>query len=188
MNNKNSTKQPEELIPILEEQVNHIQAKIARLRAQAGQDSTTRTEGVTLTHFTIEFDGGSSCNMPSKGYGEGYGSYLFSGERVSELKDGHGIQRVTFGKGHSANSAEIRTLVSALQRLSENVDPAKVQVLARGDSKIALKWVSDTRTPKESSSPGFREAIAMLRIEVAKFAKVKTQWRGREHSVKLFGH
>jgi len=179
MKTKNSTKSPEELIPILEEQVNQIQAKIARLKAQMGQDATTRTEGVALIHEVIEFDGGSSCNIPSRGYGEGYGSFQIGNQE---------IQRVKFGKGHSANSAEIRTLVSGLAELSKQVDPAKCQVLARGDSKVALKWVSDLRTPKETSSKGFLEAIALLRIEVAKFAKVKTQWRGREHSVKLFGH
>lgn len=125
----------------------------------------------------IEFDGGTDCNDPKKGYGEGYGSYQI---------DGGNIVRVKFGKGHSNNSAEIRTLIAALRDLAE--DGRLGRVLCRGDSQIALNWITQKSGPNRKSSEGFLEAVEMLREEVKRFVKVKGEWRRRNHSVKLFGH
>lgn len=129
---------------------------------------------------TIEFDGGSSCNIPSRGYGEGYGSY--------QIND-RDIVRVSFGLGHSSNSAEIRTLVRALEDLldTDPVAPFKT-VLIRGDSQIALKWVLHRGPIKGTPSPQFVEAVGMLQRTADKFTLLRTEWRGREHSVALFGH
>jgi ribonuclease HI len=128
----------------------------------------------------IEFDGGTSCNNPRQGFGKGYGSFQI---------DNGSIHRVEFGMGHSSNSAEIRTLVAALQQLAKEVgNPEEHSVLVRGDSQIALKWVKCPLTPKEKTSEGFREAITLLRTEVTKFRGVKTEWRRRDYSVRLFGH
>ncbi len=135
----------------------------------------------TSFDFTIEFDGGTSCNIPSKGFGEGYGSF--------QINDGE-IKRVTFGKGHSCNSAEIRTMVAALEELASMCNPAQSSILIRGDSQIALKWVTCGKQPKASHSEGFRDAIERLRrvIQLNRWRSVSTEWRGRAHSVKLFGH
>lgn len=137
-------------------------------------------EAVSLVHqHTIEFDGGTSCNDPKIGLGRGYGSYQI---------DGGEIHRVEFGEGHSCNSAEILTLEAALQHLASFGDPKEMVVLARGDSQIALKWVHCKASPKQSTSLPFRQAIPMLRNQVQRFKSIKTQWRGRAHSVVLFGH
>lgn len=125
----------------------------------------------------IEFDGGTTNNNPKKGYGAGYGSYQI---------DGGEIRRVTFGNGHSCNSAEILTLVHALRDLAQTSITGTV--LCRGDSKIALKWISHKGAPSDKGSENFIQAIASLRAEVKLFPKVDGEWRRRNHSVALFGH
>lgn len=136
-------------------------------------------DGPKPGRYVIEADGGTSCNIPGK-FGKGYGSYQINGGE---------IVRVEFGMGHSNNSAEIRTLVAALEALDAQEGPStEKSVLLRSDSKIALKWVRCGETPKEKTSEGFREAITLLRAQVIKFRSVKTEWRNRLHSVALFGH
>ena len=169
---------PEQHIQILEEQLEHIKAKIAKIRANMVAPAPPPHR--ELTHHVIECDAGTSCNNPAKGYGVGYGSFLIDNTIL--------VKRMSFGKGHSVNSAEIRIATAALKALAETGDPSKMSVLVRSDSKIALKWVTHTGKPSEKTSAGFREAIDLIRIETAKFAKVKAEWRGRAHSVKLFGH
>ena len=130
--------------------------------------------------FIIEFDGGTSCNVPSRGFGKGYGSF--------QINNGP-IRRVEFGMGHSCNSAEIRTLVSALEAVRESCDSChNASVLARGDSRIALKWASCKSEPKEKHSENFREAIKLLREQIVHFGQIRTEWRNRSHSVRIFGH
>lgn len=128
--------------------------------------------------YVIEFDGGTSCNIPSKGYGEGYGSFQINGGE---------IKRVEFGVGHSCNSAEILTLCAALNEL-KYVCPYAKEVLCRGDSQIALKWISYQGKPSKKSSPMFLDAINLLRKAVGQFSSVRPEWRNRNHSVALFGH
>lgn len=141
---------------------------------------------VTSPNFVIEFDGGTSSNMPPH-FGRGYGSFLIQCMVNVDLKPK--VHRVEFGQGHSCNSAEIRTLVCALAELAQMIPaPDMAVVLVRGDSKIALKWVTCRQEPKMTTSQGFREAIALLWAEVAKFKRIKVQWRGRAKSVELFGH
>lgn len=125
----------------------------------------------------IEFDGGTSCNDPKKGYGDGYGSYQI---------DGGEIKRVKFGKGHSGNSAEIRTLIAALHELAQSDRGGRV--LCRGDSQIALKWITCRTAPKSKCSPAFISAVIDLHEWASKFTTIKGEWRRRNHSVKLFGH
>lgn len=130
--------------------------------------------------ITIEFDGGSTCNIPRLGYGKGYGSY-----RIGDRE----IVRVNFGMGHSSNSAELRTLVKALEDLHDSDDRSPLKdVLIRGDSKIALKWVSHRGKIKGTPSPEFVEAIGLLRAIAAKFTRLRTEWRTRDVSVEIFGH
>lgn len=132
-----------------------------------------------VSAHVIEADGGTSCNIPAKGYGEGYGSY--------KIDDGK-VMRYTFGLGHSNNSAEIRIIVEALRDLAAAGNAMEKTVLIRSDSQIALKWVTHLGVPSKKSSGFFAEAITLLRAEVARFASVRTEWRGRDHSVALFGH
>jgi hypothetical protein len=137
--------------------------------------TTVVPEGYTL----IEFDGGTSCNIPAQGYGEGYGSFQID----------HGtIHRVTFGRGHSSNASEILTLAAALEHLYSRGGADSVKLFIRGDSQIALKWATDKSNPKAKTSECFKQAIARVRLFNHLFADIKTEWRGRRHSVKLFGH
>jgi ribonuclease HI len=141
--------------------------------------SELKAQGPKPGRYVIEADGGTSCNIPGR-FGKGYGSYQINGGE---------IVRVEFGMGHSNNSAEIRTLVAALEALDAQEGPStEKSVLLRSDSKIALKWVKCGASPKEKTSEGFREAITLLRAQVIKFRSVKTEWRNRNHSVALFGH
>lgn len=130
------------------------------------------------SEYLIEFDGGTSCNIPRLGYGKGYGSFQVNGGD---------IYRVEFGMGHSCNSAEILTLCAALQELKIQC-PYAENVLCRGDSKIALKWIQYGGKPSKNASDMFIAAINKLRKLVRRFKSVRSQWRGREYSVKLFGH
>lgn len=128
----------------------------------------------------IEFDGGSTCNIPRLGYGKGYGSY-----RINSKK----IQRIQFDAAMSANCAEILTLVSAIE------DAKKIGVkdfVVIGDSQIALKW-ADVATGKrkatklDNTSDGFKKAVASLCL-IARGTTIETQWRPRAYSVTIFGH
>lgn len=134
--------------------------------------------------IVIEFDGGTSNNIPSRGgFGYGYGSYKIGDED---------IKRVEFGLGHSCNSAEIRTLTAALTDLADRGNSHLISVLARGDSMIALSWCKDgkklSKKSKKTATNNFIEAIQLLKEQVGRFQSVRTEWRSREHSVKLFGH
>lgn len=133
----------------------------------------------------IEFDGGTSCNIPRLGLGKGYGSY-----KIDDLP----IARVEFGMGHSCNSAELRTITAALidlHGLCEFTGGAKkTRVIVRGDSQIALKWVNPLhkKEPKPTSTKEFIEAIHQARHVASMFHSIKSEWRSREYSVQLFGH
>jgi hypothetical protein len=128
----------------------------------------------------IEFDGGSACNIPRLGYGEGYGSY----------KIGRGaVHRARFDN-MSANAAEIRTLATAIA-------VAKAQgarhLLCVGDSRIALKWANiaaGNRRPTkiDKTSASFKASIALLRDACFGIVSLHTQWQPRAVSVRTFGH
>jgi ribonuclease HI len=178
----------------LKQQRSFLDAKIAKLErslflpsgiAAAPRPPVEKSERavrqwINSPDFTVEFDGGTSCNIPSKGFGKGYGSFQINGAE---------IHRVEFGIGHSCNSAEIRTLAAALEAIRLScADTKKKSVLIRGDSKIALKWAKDKKQPSPSTTANFREAIELLRVQVAAFGCIRTEWRGRAHSVALFGH
>lgn len=136
--------------------------------------------GLVQPYHTIEFDGGTSCNNPNKGYGRGYGSF-----KVNDWE----IVKVDHGPNHSCNSAEILTMVAALEHLRSNSYTATdLPVLIRGDSRIALKWVHCKKPTKENTSRMFRDAVTALRRAMQPFKSLHVQWRGREYSVEMFGH
>jgi hypothetical protein len=160
--------------------------------------------------YVIEFDGGTSCNIPSKGYGIGYGSYhVFCGDnKIIE------VSRQEFGSGHSCNSAEITTLSTALSSLVSYIRERedrlfKLQkeryipdgltvypsILICGDSTIALKWARCVSDPsRNNKNQKFIDSIRSLRnmIESAQdslfIGEIATYWRHRSKSVEMFGH
>lgn len=175
-------------IDYLQQQIASMQRRLSEL--QSKQRSYNLVAPTEQYDFTIEADGGTSCNDPKRGFGAGYGSFLIDRQKTKQRWP---TERVDFGIGYSCNSAEIYTLVMALRKLhawhnQENMSASASSVLIRSDSKIALKWVNCKKQPPMKGSQKFQEGIALLRIEVAKFKVVRTEWRGRQESVKLFGH
>jgi len=135
----------------------------------------------------IEFDGGTPCNIPRLGYGNGYGSYRIDAEP---------IYRLNFNIPMSANVAEITTLSRAIETVAQNFGKEGIALDIHGDSQIALKWA---RGATESGKPtkkvkakfeltDFGGAVARLQGAVQGFAEVRATWRGRAASVELFGH
>lgn len=130
----------------------------------------------------IEFDGGTPCNIPRIGYGNGYGSYKIDNEPV---------YRLFFNIPMSANAAEVKTLVRAMQTISQRHDPATTALQISGDSKIALARCNGPSNWKRKDilrSGEFEIACAELATLCAQFADIKTNWRARIHSVAMFGH
>lgn len=130
----------------------------------------------------IEFDGGTPCNIPRLGYGEGYGSYQIDsgGTRAP-------IVRRNFGIPMSANVAEISTLIAAIKTVLKSFDPKITALDIRGDSKVALGRCTNRMKPTSPPSD-FKMAADELFGLCAQFIEVKTNWRGRAASVRLFGH
>lgn len=141
--------------------------------------------------FVIEFDGGTSCNIPRKGFGIGYGSF-----QINDLP----IERVKFTEGYSANAAELETLYSALLYLDKYIREDVINHFAPsiticGDSCIALKWINCNCVPKEKhGSKMFRTVIKQMREFIKQnqesfiFGEITPFWRPRKKSVELFGH
>lgn len=144
-----------------------------------------------LSDFKIEFDGGTSCNIPRKGFGIGYGSF-----KINDLP----IERVKFTEGYSANAAELETLYSALLYLDKYIREDAINHFAPsiticGDSCIALKWINCNYVPKEKhGSKMFRTVIKQMREFIKQnqesfiFGEITPFWRPRKKSVELFGH
>lgn len=141
-----------------------------------------------LSDFVIEFDGGTSCNIPRKGFGIGYGSF-----KINDLE----IQRLKFDKGYSANAAELETMYKALVALndyiiSDTITHVSPHILVCGDSCIALKWLNCKRRPEGSEM--FVTIINKMRKFIKQrqdcfaFGEITPFWRPRKKSVELFGH
>lgn len=133
----------------------------------------------------IRFDGGTSCNIPRLGYGNGYGSYQI---------DNQPIYRCSFNVPMSANAAEIRTLVHALQTVAyNNCSEQDLHLEILGDSRIALKWAAIAagqrkRTKIGKTSHEFQEAVSYLEHAMKPFRNITTRWTPRLESVAVFGH
>lgn len=143
-------------------------------------------ESPALNNVRIEFDGGTPCNIPSKGYGDGYGSYQL-------CCNGHvyPIERVNFGRPMSNNVAEISVLIRAIEAVARLHKPEKTILEIHGDSQIALLRTTKAFTPRKKLYRGSADYIAAchrLHTACAQFHNITTHWRGRERSVKIFGH
>ena len=129
----------------------------------------------------IEFDGGSTCNIPRLGYGRGYGSF----------KIGNGpVYRSHFQRNMSANAAEICTLATAITVAKGHGARHLVVV---GDSQIALKWANVCAGNREATkidktSESFKEAIQVLHEACDGIWTLETRWQPRINSVLTFGH
>jgi len=140
---------------------------------------------LSLTPCTIEFDGGTSNNVPSRnGYGNGYGSY-----RLNDCE----VVRVNFARPMSCNVAEIRTLIVAVKAVQRISNPATTILRVVGDSQLALSHAQRAGGKggyrlNPSWSPEFRAAVDDLHVALKPFAEVIAAWQPRERSVEIFGH
>lgn len=138
-------------------------------------------------HHTIHADGGTPCNIPSRGYGIGYGSYSI---------DDHSPVRVNHGRPMSNNAAEIWTFCSALEHLLALYpsDSHLVKLVCQSDSRIALKWLQASNKPwrlvvaSKKGSDEFHLGIARLRELTPKFSSLSTEWKARAFAMEKFGH
>jgi ribonuclease HI len=142
--------------------------------------TTGRTKREKVKSTRIEFDGGTTCNVPAIGFGKGYGSYQIENAPIVKL---------SFDCPMSANAAEVLTVFFAI--MDAKKQGAKT-LLVVGDSQIALKWVNvatGRRKPTKISktSEGFQRAISFL-LRAARGLDINTQWQPREISVATFGH
>ena len=155
-------------------------AKCARLPCSVVLPVPVSMKQETGEVVCVEFDGGSTCNIPRLGYGKGYGSY-----RVGE----GAVRRVRFEGPMSANCAEILTLVAAI---TEAKRQGKRKLLLVGDSQIALKWANVAAGKRRATkigktSEGFQRAIVLL-YQAARGLRIETRWQPREVSINTFGH
>lgn len=147
-----------------------------------------------MRNITIYFDGGTTCNIPKLGYGNGYGSF-----KLTEGYNNGQIQRVDHGLNHSNNSAEVLTLVSALIYLYEQwdlniTDWDNVNILIIGDSQIALNQASKCFKDKmgfifhKRSSRMYKDALKKLHYAILPFKSIDTKWIPRKEIFEIFGH
>ena len=142
----------------------------------------------------VHFDGGTPCNIPSIGFGIGYGSYCYTG-LADQISKGEPI-RISHGIPCSNNVAEILTLCVALEKLAEMGSAETTHVHVQGDSKIALKWLNVASgqhnmkrvTISDNATQLFIESIRRLGKAVEPFSKIETEWLERRHAVAAFGH
>lgn len=140
----------------------------------------TVPNAVEIRPVRIEFDGGTPCNIPRLGYGDGYGSY-----RIDQQE----IRRLEFQTPMSANVAEITTLTRAIEEVARTHNPQNTRLDIYGDSQIALNRCRfPVKAKMAVSNPTFAAACQALHAACAQFAEVETHWRGRAASVELFGH
>lgn len=148
------------------------------------QDAAIETAKVPDDCVVVRFDGGTPCNVPAKGYGEGYGSF--------QIGEGTPPIRMKYGQPMSANCAEIRTATEALKEIARRHGLGKwVHII--GDSQIALKWVNAAHSKEvmkvsKGSSQPFVEAIQDLYEVASGFEKIITEWQPRHKMVAVFGH
>ena len=142
----------------------------------------------------VHFDGGTPCNIPSLGFGIGYGSFCYTG-LANHTSKGEPI-RISHGIPCSNNVAEILTLCVALEKLAEMGSAETTHVHVQGDSKIALKWLNvacgqhkaKQATLSINATQLFIESIRRLRKAAEPFSKIETEWLERKHAVAAFGH
>lgn len=135
--------------------------------------------------YRIEFDGGTSCNIPRLGFGNGYGSYKINDEPV---------HRCNFNQPMSANAAEINTLAYAVKAIRDRgIDTSQTSLVIIGDSMITIGWVNyiarkEKRKFSKKATEPFKDAVAKLYEVLPGFAQISAKWQPRIKSVATFGH
>ncbi len=133
-------------------------------------------------HNKIEliFDGGSIGNP-----GPSYGSYLIRG------MPGGGQQpaRLKFQDGTN-NEAEYRTLIAGIEAVLKQAEefdlqPSRMDLLLRGDSKLVLKQMEGVWKAKDARMQALRDQARSL---LRPFARVRYQHQPRSKSVRVLGH
>lgn len=166
--------------------LNALRAMNRDFEAHYFSEEVSQNSAIELPSDRVElwFDGGTPCNVPRLGYGEGYGSF----------KVGlHDIVSQKYGQAMSANCAEIRTVTEGIYYFALKYGKTSHHLHIVGDSQIALKWVSKAfgKSPMKvsgKSSPLFIEAIEKLYVALDGFSQVTVEWKSRIHMVQLFGH
>lgn len=126
-----------------------------------------KRDNAAVHKVRIEFDGGTPCNIPARGYGLGYGSYqIRSGEHVNR------VARVNFDVPMSANVAEISTLIRAIRSVMKSYNPENTSLEIHGDSKIALNRCSTPLKRKKHYDSNFAAAVTELQSLTCQFASV----------------
>lgn len=185
-------------IKALEEKVEKLEKELAAAKERIKELSETPKKGVkppTPTelfkdspapegYIVIQFDGGTSSNVPP--FGKGYGSHCINSGEIVRLK---------FSERMSANVAEIKTAMEALKAVQKRTEgPYKVYIT--GDSQIALKWIEsaykrDHRKVSAKATELFKQTIGELRTMFEnnyRISDLKVQWKPRKFSVATFGH
>ena len=129
--------------------------------------------------YTIVFDGGSRGNP-----GPAYGSYQIA------HRDGEAyIRRLELGVATN-NVAEYRTLIAALEDLTERIrqagqDPADYTVEVKGDSRLVIRQVRGEWQVRE---PHLRPLCDRVRTLLSRFREARLTWHPRERSVAILNH
>ncbi len=129
----------------------------------------------------IEFDGGTTCNVPAKGFGTGYGSYKIENAPITRLE---------FDFPMSNNAAEVLTIFFGIMDAKQK---GFTNLHVIGDSQIALRWVDvaagNVKASKGSGSGTreFQKAISLL-LRAAPGLRITTEWQPRQHFVDTLGH
>lgn len=135
-----------------------------------------------LCMLRVEFDGGTSCNDPRKGYGIGYGSFKVGSDP---------IVRCDHVRPMSATAAECWTAVEAIRYVLTRWLPERTSLEIHGDSQNALARCErpiKSKKVRENRESEYTQSGAELLALCQRFHSVRTLWRGRIVSVKLFGH
>jgi ribonuclease HI len=133
-----------------------------------------------LDRLEIVFDGGSRGNP-----GRAYGSFLL---RTAGKASGR-LERVSWGKGTN-NEAEYWTLQAALRAAGDyleslHMDPGRVELIIRGDSRLVLEQLRGTWKAKNPRMKNLRDETLQL---LKSFAGVRFVHQPRERSVAVLGH
>lgn len=130
-----------------------------------------------MTTATIYFDGGTTCNVPRKGLGEGYGSYKINDRPIVRLK---------FGKGHTNNSGEVATLYAAVV---EAKALGWYSLCIFGDSQVALRAcrASKNHSRQDEGLGIYKQARRNLQLALT-HVSFTTEWVPRQQIFNIFGH
>lgn len=139
-----------------------------------------------VSTIRLFFDGGTRHSNP----GDGYGSY-----QIQEMSGPkcwhHDIVALEFGRCTN-NEAELRTLITALERIlvaadgDDLIPPANtIAVECWGDSQLVVNGILGTW---DITSPGLTPLFAQAKSLLSRFGSHSMHWHPRKESVRILGH